>query len=66
MSGMTELTEQDKDWIAKTIRVEVRFAIRDLYDRMSYDGARSTGTWQEIFTPRHLDYDWVYERHEKL
>ena len=59
---MNNLTEKDKDFIARTVRVEVRFALRDLYHRMGYDAASAVGGYQARTHPCDLDYEWVYEK----
>ena len=43
------------------MRVEVRRALCDLYERMGYDAASAVGVWQQEEAPRPLDDEWVYD-----
>ena len=55
------IDNNDKKTIRDIVRVEVRLALRDLYDKMAYDEASAVGGYQDRTHPRPLDDDWVYD-----
>ena len=61
MSDETLLSQADRKRIVEIVRVEVRLALRDLYNRMGYDRASAVGAWQHPGWPTPINDDWVYE-----
>ena len=59
--GIDSLTPNDRKRIRAEMRVEIRIALRDLYDKMAYDEASAVGGYQDRTHPRSLDDDWVYD-----